>query len=84
MRRKIWNLDKVITIKTLTGHTDSVTSLVVLSDGTLASGSNDNTIKLWDYSTGYLIKTLIGHTRWVTSLVLLSDMHSSNELLASS
>ena len=34
--------------KTLQGHTDYVISIILLNDGiSLASGSNDNTIKIW-------------------------------------
>jgi len=48
-------------------------SLVVLPDGTLASGSDDYTIKIWDVKTGKRIKTLCGHTSWIRSLAVLSD-----------
>ena len=34
--------------KILTGHTNSVTSLAVLNDHTLASGSFDQTIIIWN------------------------------------
>ena len=45
---KLWNTKDGSLIRTLTGHTYTVTSLAVLQDGiTLASGSDDNTIKLW-------------------------------------
>jgi len=33
-------------IKTLEGHTKQVISLIVLPDGTLASGSDDKTIRI--------------------------------------
>ena len=45
----------------------------LLSDGTLASGSMDKTIKIWDTSSGTCIKTLKGHTHSVNSLCLLTD-----------
>jgi len=68
-------VSKGITLKTLTGHTDWVTLLVVLPDGSLASAraSYDKTIRVWDVSKGITLKTLTGHTDWVTSLVVLPD-----------
>jgi WD40 repeat protein len=73
----------------LTGHTNIIDSLIVLSDGTLASCSGDLTIRLWDTKTGqtiriltghtiriftgHTIRILTGHTIWVDSLAILSD-----------
>ncbi len=62
----------------MTGHTDWIYSLVVLPDGLLASGCDDDTIRIWNFNTGINIKTLTGHTHDVRSLVVLSD-----DLLAS-
>ena len=58
-------------IKTLIGHTNWVVSLTVLNDGTLASGSDDLTIKLWDINTGIVLKTLTGHTAYIWDLKVL-------------
>lgn len=60
-------------IRTLIGHNESVSTLTVLRDGTLASGSFDKTIKIWNVTTGSLVKTLIGPSKKVTSLVVLFD-----------
>jgi len=60
-------------IKTLTGHTSDANALTVLSDGSLVSGSNDNTIKIWDVKNGQTIKTLTGHTNSVRALTVLPD-----------
>jgi WD40 repeat protein len=40
---------------------------------TLASGSDDNTIKLWDVATGKEQATLKGHTAWVASVAFSPD-----------
>ena len=47
--------------------------MIVLKDGTLATSSMDNTIKLWDTNTGQLIRTLNGHLDTVYSIVELLD-----------
>ena len=65
---KIWNTDNATLIRTLTGHSDAVTSLVFLPNGYLASGSWDNTIKIWNVSIGSLFQTLEGHTKEVFAL----------------
>jgi WD40 repeat protein len=57
-------------VATLTGHRESVYSLAFNPDGTmLASGSNDQTIKLWDLHTGTPIRDLDGHL-WVRSVAV--------------
>ncbi|MGZ3633961.1 MAG: WD40 repeat domain-containing protein [Parachlamydiaceae bacterium] len=60
-------------VNTLKGHTDFVSALVELADGTLASGSKDKTIKLWDPVSGAMKHTLTGHTNGVNALVQLAD-----------
>ncbi len=52
-----------------TGHDSTVSSVAFSPDGaTLASGSNDKTIKLWDVESGELLNTLSGHDNYVTSV----------------
>lgn len=61
-------------ITTLSGHSDDVHSVDFSPDGTLlASGSDDNTIKLWNVSDGTLRTTLKGHTGWVCSVAFSPD-----------
>ncbi|WP_425475835.1 protein kinase domain-containing protein [Fischerella sp. JS2] len=60
--------------RTLTGHSGSVISVAISPDGkTLASGSNDKTIKLWNLATGEQIRTLTGHSSWVISVAISPD-----------
>jgi WD40 repeat protein len=48
---------------TLEGHTDDIRCLAISPDGqVLASGSNDNTVRLWDLPDGAALKRLRGHT----------------------
>src|SRR5947199_224413 len=54
---------------TLKGHTAAVLSVAYSPDGkTLASASQDTTIRLWDVKTGKERDTLKGHTAGVFSV----------------
>ncbi|PWT90984.1 MAG: hypothetical protein C5B54_06210, partial [Acidobacteria bacterium] len=58
MKIKLWTVADGQEIKTLAGHSISITSLAFSPDGrTLASGSNSE-IKLWDVASGRELKTL--------------------------
>jgi WD40 repeat protein len=66
-------------------HTGRINCLIKLSDGRLASGSQDNTIKIWDIKKKELIFTLKGHTSIIwdirelegNKLISASDDHKS-------
>lgn len=55
-------------VRTLTEHSGRVRSVAYSSDGqTLASGGDDNTIRIWNFQTGELLETL-GHLGPVNSV----------------
>jgi WD40 repeat protein len=55
---KLWDLDSGRQLRTLEGHSDSVTAVAVTPDGSRAlSASRDNTLKLWDLRSGDVLTT---------------------------
>ena len=55
-------------------HTDSVNSVAFSPDGkTLASGSDDGTIRLWDVKSGRSLRELTGHSDYVMSVAFSPD-----------
>lgn len=50
---KIWNYETFEFVKNLSGHTESITSLIHIENTQfIISGSRDETIKIWNYETG--------------------------------
>ena len=61
-------------LKLLSGHASEVLSVAYSPDGlTLASGSEDNTVRLWNVQSGQHKLTLEGHENAVTSVVFSPD-----------
>ncbi len=60
-------------VKSLRGHETEVTCVEPLTDGRLASASEDNTIRIWNVEEGECEAILQGHTSAVTCLRLVSD-----------
>jgi len=71
---RLWDLESGQTIRTLEGHTGSVSAVAVAPDGRRAvSASKDKTLRLWDLGTGQTLRTLEGHTDWVSAVAMTPD-----------
>ena len=52
-------------VHTLTGHSGGVWSVAFSPNGNrVASGSDDNLVKIWDTATGALVSSFVGVARW--------------------
>ncbi len=61
-------------IRALKGHTGAVFSVAISSNGqTLASASEDKTVRLWHLETGELLSTFTGHAEQVNAVVFSPD-----------
>ena len=69
---RLWNANTGELLKTLTGHTVLVASVVFSPDGKLIV-SVGKTIRVWDAHTGGHLKTLKGHTGGISSVVFSPD-----------
>jgi WD40 repeat protein len=86
---KIWNIATGNCFQTLRGHTKQINAIAFNSEAPtfspaevtlstppgyiLASGSNDQTVKLWNVQTGQCIRTLQEHTNFVWSVDFSPD-----------
>jgi ribosome assembly protein 4 len=70
---RIWDTVLGITVRTLAGHTKSVTVVKWGGEGLIYSASQDRTIKVWRASDGILCRTLEGHGHWINTLTLSTD-----------
>lgn len=70
---RIWDTITGQCVRSLSGHTASVTCLRWGGGGLLYTASQDRTIKVWRAQDGVLCRTLQGHGHWVNVLALNTD-----------
>jgi serine/threonine protein kinase len=68
---KLWDLDTLQPLRTLTGHLDIVPAIVISPDGNLViSGSADKAITFWEIATGRRLANLPLHADTVLALAV--------------
>ena len=66
---QVWDTGLGKYLRMFHGHTDYVNDVCCAPDGaTLASGSDDKSVRLWHTKTGTCLRTLLGHTKSVWSV----------------
>src|SRR6185369_12821512 len=71
---RVWEVRTDKAPLTLKGHTGSVTSVAISSDGKrIVTGSKNGTAKVWDAQTGKEVLLLKGHTAGVAALAFAPD-----------
>ncbi|XP_027203304.1 notchless protein homolog 1 [Dermatophagoides pteronyssinus] len=70
---RIWDVILGQCIHTLSGHTQSVSSIKWGGTGLIYTGSHDRMIKVWKADNGILCRTLSGHGHWVNTLTLSTE-----------
>ncbi len=70
---RIWNLPEGVPQRTLSGHTDTVNSIVIVSPDKLASSSSDSTIRIWNPCNGQLLQTFSSSEK-ISAMGLLGPM----------
>ena len=75
---KIWDLNKMKMIATLSGHSYKIRSLVFFENGTklISSGYYDKTVRIWDMQTMKSIKTMTYKCRSVQEVRIAPDQKS--------
>ena len=75
------NINNIQRIKTLNRHKSTISCLIILLDGRLASCSDEKTIKIFNISNNYNCDmTIEGHTDGITFICQLND----NKIISSS
>ena len=59
--------------ETMSGHSKNITSLILLNQNQLASGSEDKTIKIWDIGKRECTSTITGNYERIESLLKINN-----------
>jgi WD40 repeat protein/serine/threonine protein kinase len=71
---RLWDLERGVCLRTMTGHDGRVQSAWISGDGaSAATSAMDHTVRLWDLATGRCRHVLLGHTAPVMAVALSDD-----------
>jgi WD40 repeat protein len=70
---KIWDIYSYKLIETLSGHTNSVSDIILMDNGNIVSSSHDHTLKIWDKHSFKNRATLKGHRSFINAIKLLQS-----------
>ncbi|MFB7502729.1 serine/threonine-protein kinase [Streptomyces broussonetiae] len=71
---RLWDLERGVCLRTMTGHDGPVQSAWIDGRGRLAATAGaDATVRLWDLATGHCLRVLHGHTHWAMAVTLSGD-----------
>lgn len=70
---KVWDTTHRQCIRTMSGHTSSVSCVRWGGTNLIYSASHDKSIKVWDGDHGNCVQTLKSHAHWVNHLALSTD-----------
>ncbi|KAI8807782.1 WD40-repeat-containing domain protein [Cladochytrium replicatum] len=62
---KIWDINTLDCVATITGHNDAINSLHLLSQTRLASASSDKTVRIWDLTTAQCTGIITGESEFL-------------------
>jgi WD40 repeat protein len=70
----LWDVQSGACLRILQGHTSIAFTIAISPDGqTIASGSDDQTVRLWNLKTGECLHVMCEHDSWIASVVFSAD-----------
>ena len=79
---RVWDAASGACLRVLEGHTSRVTSVCLLSDGRLASASEDKTVRVWDAASGACLEIAQKGSVRAAEIAALVAVDSDSEFAA--
>jgi|GEM_PF-5698463 len=70
----VWDLENLILLKTISGHTSFITSIAIGPDNkTIITGSEKNSLVCWDLNAGKVTRVLEGHNAKINAVTISTN-----------